>query len=105
MLREKRDIVRHLFALRRTLFLFERVYFRLLELKSYHDQGFGRGTIEGNQTTAAFFQRLEGEKKDVLRKMAVVRYVAKLYALRNDGKVPTGAFDEEEESEESFFDE
>ena len=41
----------------------------------------------------------------MLRKMAMVRYVAKLYALRNDGRVPTGAFDEDEESEESFFDE
>jgi hypothetical protein len=104
VMREKKEIVRHLFALRRTLFKFERVYFRLLELKDYHDQGFGRGTIAAGETTTQFFQKLEREKKDMLRKMAVVRYVTKLYALRNDGMAPTGASDEEQESDQAFFD-
>jgi hypothetical protein len=104
IMREKKDIVRHLFALRRTLFKFERVYFRLLELKDYHDQGFGRGTIAAGETTTQFFQKLEKEKKDMLRKMAVIRYVTKLYALRNDGRVPTGASDDEESAGEFFDD-
>jgi hypothetical protein len=105
LMREKKDIVRHLFALRKTLFRFERIYFRLLELKGYHDQGFGRGALEGGETTVVFFQKLEREKREMLRRMAAIRYVAKLYALRNDGRVPTGAFDEKEESESDFFDE
>ena len=104
VMREKKEIIRHLFALRTTLFKFERVYFRLLELKDYHDQGFGRGTIAAGETTTQFFQKLEREKKDMLRKMAVVRYVTKLYALRNDGMAPTGASDEEQESDQAFFD-
>jgi len=104
LMKEKKDIVRHLFALRKTLFRFERVYYRLLELKDYHDQGFGRGTLESGESTTVFFQKLEREKGDMLRKMATIRYVAKLYALRNNGRVPTGAFDESEESAEDFFD-
>jgi hypothetical protein len=104
IMREKRDIVRHLFALRKTLFRFERVYFRLLELKGYHDRGFGRGTLTAGETTTQFFQKLEREKRDMMRKMAMVRYVAKLYALRNNGSAPTGDFDESEESAEEFFD-
>jgi hypothetical protein len=104
VMQEKKEIVRHLFALRRTLFKFERVYFRLFELKDYHDQGFGRGTIAAGETTTQFFQKLEREKKDMLRKMAVIRYVTKLYALRNDGMAPTGASDEEESAEEFFDD-
>jgi hypothetical protein len=104
IMREKKDIVRHLFALRRTLFKFERVYFRLVELQAYHDQGYGRGTIAAGESTSQFFQRLERDKKVMLKKMAVIRYVTKLYALRNDGRVPTGLSDEEQESEGDFFD-
>jgi hypothetical protein len=104
IMREKKDIVGHLFALRRTLFKLERIYFRLVELKDYHDQGYGRGTIAAGETTTQFFQKLEREKKDMLKKMAVIHYVTKLYALRNDGRVPTGLSDEEQESDEAFFD-
>jgi len=92
MMKEKKALIGHLFALRKTLFLFERVYFRLLAIKGYHDQGFGKGDIDASQTTTQFFQKLAMEKKDLERKMAMVRYIVKLYAKRNEGEVPTDAF-------------
>jgi hypothetical protein len=109
IMREKKDIARYLKALRATQFLFERVYFRLLELKSYHDQGLGRGTIEADDTGAAettdiFFKRFERERREMARKMAVVRWVTRMYALRNDGSVPFEAFDEGFQGEEEIFD-
>jgi hypothetical protein len=101
-MKEKKEIVGALFRLRRTLFIFERVYARLLEMKEYHDQGFGRGTLWLGLTSTQFFQRLERDRRDLEGKMAKVRYVARLYALRNDGRVPTGSFDDEEEEGDSF---
>jgi hypothetical protein len=102
--REKKDILRHLKALRLVQRAFEPVYARLVELKSYHDQGFGRGTVDGGETTTVFFQRLEREKRQMQRKLALVRWVLKMYALRNDGSVPTEAADEGFQSQEEFFD-
>jgi hypothetical protein len=105
LMKEKKEIVGTLFKLRKTLFRFERIYYRLMELKEYYDQGYGRGLISTGMTSAQFFQRFEREKKTLERTMASIRYVAKLYALRNDGSVPTGAFDEpNDQSEEDFFD-
>ena len=101
---EKKDILRHLKALRVIQWAFEPVYVRLLELKSYHDQGFGRGTIDGGESTTIFFQRLEREKREMRRKLAVVRWVTKMYALRNDGSVPWESADEELQGEDEFFD-
>jgi hypothetical protein len=101
---EKKDILRHLKALRAIQWAFEPVYVRLLQLKELHDQGFGRGTVEGGETTTIFFQRLEREKREMQRKLAIVRWVTKMYAARNDGSVPTDAADEGFQAEEDFFD-
>jgi hypothetical protein len=101
---EKKDIDRHLKALRLIQWAFEPVYVRLLQLKDLHDQGFGRGTIEGGESTTLFFQRLEREKRQMQRKLAMVRWVTRMYALRNDGSVPWEASDEGFQNEEDFFD-
>jgi hypothetical protein len=105
--KEKKEVVGALFRLRRTLFVFERIYLRLLELKGYHDEGYGRGTIRygaTSETTTQFFARFERDRRDLERKMASVRLVARLYAQRNEGRLPSGGFGDEED-EESFFDE
>jgi hypothetical protein len=99
--RERREVIGALLRLRRTLARLERVHARLLEMKEYHDEGYGRGEIEPGLSADQFFQRLSGERRDLEQKMARVRYVAKLYALRSGGRVPTGAFDETEK-ESSF---
>ncbi len=105
LMREKKEIIGSLLKLRGTLFRFERIYYRLTELKEYFDQGYGRGRLADGTTSEDFFKRMERERGALEVKMAHVRHVAKQYALRNDGEVPTGAFDEPMQgSTDSFFD-
>ena len=105
LMKEKKEIVGILFKLRKTLFRFERIYYRLVELREYYNQGYGKGSIQAGMTTDQFFKRMDGERKDLEKKMAKIRQVARLYADRNEGKTPTGAFDDTEMEEgEDFFD-
>lgn len=87
--RERRAVLETMLGLRRTQFLLERVQFRLLRLKRLHDQGYGRGTLSGGVTTSEFFDQLQHERTDVNTRMAAIRNVARLYALRNGGTDPT----------------
>ena len=103
-IREKKELIRDLLAIRRILFLYERVYFRVQELADYHDQGYGRGQLQAGLSTSAFFQRFKRERAALEEKMGQVRYVYKLYAQRNDGAFPTDAFSSDE-GEDSFLDE
>ncbi|MCX7031254.1 MAG: FecR family protein [Spirochaetes bacterium] len=99
---QRKELNDALKKLRLNLFFFERIYVRLLELKEYHDEGFGRGTIRyglTSETTTQFFQRLESDRRVLERKMAKVRSVARLFALRNDGRVPWGGFGDEEDDD------
>ncbi len=100
IMREKKKIIRHLFAIRKVLFIFERVYFRLVELEYYYKQGYGRGLIQPGLSSANFFMRFKQEKSELRKKIAKVRYIIKLYARRNEGSFPTDLF---EGSESDFF--
>ena len=84
--------------LRGTLVVLERIYPRLVELKEYHDQGFGRGLIvydgKHHETTTMFFGRFERDRRELERKMMRVRLVVRLFAARNEGMIPWGATDE-----------
>jgi hypothetical protein len=85
--RERRVIGALLPRLRRTQFQLERVTFRLSRLKTIHDRGYGAGTLAGGMTTDQFFQQFESERRDVERKLAMARYVSKMYGKRNDGRL------------------
>jgi hypothetical protein len=108
-LREKKELIGELLELRKILFIFERVYFRLIELEGYYHQGYGRGQIEPGLSSAAFFNRFDREKQELGEKMAELRYITKLYAKRNDGNFPTDLSEQGEEEffgeEDSFFEE
>jgi hypothetical protein len=92
IMREKKALIGHLLEIRRILFIFERVYFRLAELETYYRQGYGRGLIRPGLSSAEFFQAFAREKVELGRQMARVRYIIKLYALRNEGSFPLGRF-------------
>lgn len=98
-MREKKKLIGDLLRIRRILFIYERVYFRLQELKGYYDQGYGRGTIKAGLTADAFFRRFERDKDELRRKMARIRYITKLYAIRNNSSFPTDAFTTEEDGD------
>jgi hypothetical protein len=107
-MREKKELIGKLLALRKILYIFERVYFRLIELEGYYNQGYGRGQIEPGLSAAAFFNRFNREKRELGEKMAALRYITKLYAKRNNGNFPTDLFEQGEEEffgdeEDSFF--
>jgi hypothetical protein len=109
-MQEKKELIGKLLALRKILYMFERVYFRLIELEGYYRQGYGRGQIEPGLSSAAFFNRFNREKRELGEKMAELRYITKLYAKRNNGNFPTDLFEQGEEEffgdeEDSFFDE
>ena len=99
-MREKKELIGDLLELRKILYIFERVYFRLVELEEYFSQGYGRGQIEPGLSAAAFFNRFDREKQMLGEQMGEIRYVTKLYAKRNDGSFPTDLL---EQGEGEFF--
>jgi hypothetical protein len=91
-LRDKKTIIGHLLRIRRVLFLFEPVHYRLTELYRYYQQGYGEGEIESGLTVKAFFQRFSRQRREISQKMARVRYITKLFSKRNEGTVPIPDF-------------
>lgn len=98
-LREKRQIVGSLLDVRRVLIQWERIYYRVHELRDYYQQGYGEGTIGTTLTFRAFFQEMDAERDLLASRMQEIRYVLKLYALRNNGQSPLAVF----EGTDSFF--
>jgi hypothetical protein len=86
--RERRLIGGLLLRMRRTLFVMERVAYRIERMQVLHARGFGVGTLDGGETTAAFFTRFEKERADLHKNLAQARWVSKMYVRRNDGQLP-----------------
>jgi len=86
--RERQAIGAVLARLRLIQFRMERVEYRLDRLRAIHDRGIGTGTIDAGMTTTLFFQRVDKERRDLQKKLAQARYLAKLYAKRNNGELP-----------------
>lgn len=103
--KEKKVIVPHLLSLRKTLFMFERIYFRLTELKEYSASVLNT-PIRRGYTVGDFYKQFDKDAGSLAQQMATVRFVMKLYSDRNEGKVPSDSFgdDFEFDDSESFFD-
>ncbi|MBN1696324.1 MAG: FecR domain-containing protein [Spirochaetales bacterium] len=102
VMKEKKTIIGHLYAIQKSLFWFQRIYFRLIELKRFHDLGFGKGNIREGLSTDTFFNNLL--KQNIEKKLADIRYIYKLYALRNNGSVPIGSVSDDFTDDDDFFD-
>ncbi|WP_028972772.1 FecR family protein [Spirochaeta cellobiosiphila] len=100
LLRDKKELYRGLVALRKNLFLFERVYFRLIELEDYYNSNKYKGNLRTGYTYQDFFKDFNKDKDALMRKMAYVRYINKLYAMRNEGSLP---FDSTLDSDSNFL--
>lgn len=94
IIKEKRQMVGVLFGIRRTLFIFERVYFRLLELRTYYKKGYGHGDLKEGLSVKEFFTEFDKTSAELHKKVAKVRFIMKLYTRRNDGSFPTDMADE-----------
>jgi hypothetical protein len=108
VMKEKKAVVGHLMKIQKSLFWMERVYFRLMKIRKYHDQGFGVGEIKPGLTTKDFFAALGNSGFE--NKLARVLFIHKLYAKRNGGSTPLDAFMEGLDAfsssggEDDFFD-
>jgi hypothetical protein len=94
VMKEKTALAAPLLNIRKAAFLFEPVYYRLLELAELHKQGYGKGSIGNNMTSEQFFRRLANESVELRERMANIRYIQKLYAKRNeDGSLSEDFFE------------
>jgi hypothetical protein len=102
-LREKRQIIGSLLNVRMRLFLFERVYYRLSQLMVRYDDIPGNTEISPGLNFRTFRRQFEQDSLTMERRMREVRYVIKLYALRNEGSTPFEAFTDLFNAEGGFF--
>jgi len=88
-LREKKEMAAHLLKLRKTLFIFERIYYRIDELQAIvANTPLERREIRPGLTVGDFLRRVEAERDKLARNTALFRYAESLYASRN----PEGEF-------------
>lgn len=89
LLKEKKLVITHLMAMKKASYVLERIYYRLAELKEFVDSGEVKGEIRRGYTYADFYKQFAVDKLNLQNKLGFVRYVMKLYAVRNEGSVPT----------------
>jgi hypothetical protein len=93
-LKDRTELTTEIRELRADLSRLERTYVRLLELREYCvGQGIA-GNIGFLRSTKTFFARLERDRRTIELRRSLVRWFAHQYAMRNDGSVPLGAFDD-----------
>lgn len=108
VMKQKSVMVKKLMAVRQVLFLFERVYYRLDEIRSYVPDSALNATLSNGKRVDAFLRQIQGEQKELARMAAQYRLALRLYADRNDGHEPVsvgeGDSGTSSGSGDSFFD-
>jgi len=86
LIRQKKDILDTLKDLRHDLFLFERVYSRMDEIReAVQGTGIEARELRRGFTVGDFFRRFEGEKAVLDRRIGAFHYAQKLFRQRDDG--------------------
>jgi hypothetical protein len=88
---EKKAVGSALLESLKALFIIERPYYRLLELKSLHAGGIGAGTLQDGRSTAVFFNQFDSRYGSLADGMASVREALLLFAWASAGS-PLGEF-------------
>jgi hypothetical protein len=102
LMREKRQVIGALLAIRRNVFMFERVYYRLSELKTYVDQDGITGNIRGGYSIRDFYRDFARESVEIRRMLSEYRFILKLYSKRNDGRNPVDEFGDDAFGDDNF---
>jgi hypothetical protein len=90
-LREKRELIGKIQEVRKILFIFERIYYRIDQL-----EGIVLGTplerveLKKGLSAGDFLRRFRAEASALERRVATFRYAERLYALRNEGSSGLG---------------
>jgi len=102
LIKEKRAVAGLLLRAKGKLYMFDRIYFRILEIESYYNEGIGRETYR-SFSPQKFFADLATKKFQIENMIYVIRYLFKLFAIRNEGYFPVDTEVGDEEYED-FFD-
>ena len=94
-MKQKAALARKLMAVRGSMFLFERIYYRLDEIRSYVGDSALRADLPSGGTVYEFYRELTAERAELERKAAAYRYALSLFAERNEGRSPISAMDED----------
>ena len=85
VMREKREIASDLLALRKILFTYERIYYRMLEVEALvADTPLEKEELKPGYTAGEFIRRVRTEREGLARRVALFRFAEKLYAQRSD---------------------
>jgi hypothetical protein len=99
VLREKREMISLMTPLRRNLFIFERIYYRVEELAGIIlGTSLERSQIRPGLTAGEFLRKVRSDAPLLNRRVTLYRYGEVLYAIRNEGKLPINFGDDD------FFD-
>jgi hypothetical protein len=101
VMRQKSVLVPKLMAVRGVLFLFERYYYRLNEIRDLAGPEIRGAPLSSGGTAADFFRELAGDSAEFERRAAAFRFALKLYAERNEGRDAVSLGDTEREDD--FF--
>lgn len=94
-LRDKKEIIGHLLEIRKTLVIFERIFYRMLLLEDYiKNTSAEKALLAPGLTVGDFIRRITSEAAAFEKKVALFRYAELLYNLRNGG---TGMFDNDDD--------
>jgi hypothetical protein len=102
-LREKRQIIGSLLNVRMRLFQFERVYARLSRLVERYPDIPGDTQITAGLNYRNFLRQFAQDAPVIEQRMREIRYVVKLYSLRNEGLSPFELFDGILSGSDGFF--
>lgn len=86
VLRQKAALVPKLMGVRGVLFLFERVYYRLSDMRDQLGADALLSPLSSGGTVIDFYKEMARDASDFEKKAAAFRFALKLYADRNEGR-------------------
>ena len=92
VIREKRILAGPLLRIGMAMFEFEHTLVRLERMRPYVQEVLGEVDLPGGITAETLYQMLDSDRALARRRVATVRNVLKLYALRNGGETPFDVF-------------
>lgn len=103
-MKEKKALLGNLLQVRKILFVYERIYWRLNELRGYAAKLDPNLSVGKGVTLKSFFARMDRDEKTFTYWTNQFRYLLKLYSERNEGSFPTDSFGSDDFSTDGFFD-
>ena len=101
MVKVKAEVSDEIIEIRKIFSLYEQVFYRLVELESYHNTGIGAVQLDKKTTSEAFFAGFSRKEAEYRSELAVTRYLLRMYLYINRA---AGSIGDESLIEEFFTD-